>query len=513
MPNAIESIRVKGFRSLADVEINDLPQGATVLIGANGSGKSNLMRLLEMMSWMVDLRRLREYVALHGGADDQLFGGRKTTPGIKAQVDVRTARGRVEYRFALECTTGDQFVFAEEAYRVAKSGKSADLSWERIDDSGYREARVAERTNGSGPGPQAARALVGLFRRCPMYHFHDTSFDSRTKVSWDGADSGRLRGDGANLAPVLSLLEREDKPRFKLICRYIGLAVPVFDRFEIAEEYGKVQLRWRHKDMDKTVGTHMTSDGVLRLFALVTLLNLPPKMLPSVLLLDKPELGLHPVAITLIGAMIDSVAMDRQVNRSHPVAAAGGQLPPRRDRSAGAGERPNDGPQSRRCRVPSVARRILDRRTLAEERAGRPTVIRLARTRNDRTLTMLSPAELVRRIRFGADSTLEFKRVLTAGQKVKSPARNDVADELAAMANARGGLLVLGVDDKTRDVVGVPLDRLEAVQSWLQEVCNDAIEPPITPLITAVELPGSDGSLVAAVCVELERGLFVHRSP
>lgn len=126
---------------------------------------------------------------------------------------------------------------------------------------------------------------------------------------------------------------------------------------------------------------------------------------------------------------------------------------------------------------------------------------------------MLSPGELVRRIRLGEDSTLEFKRVLTAGQKVKNPARNDVADELAAMANARGGLLVLGVDDKTRDVVGVPLDRLGAVETWIREICNDAIDPPITPSITAVELPGSDGSLVAAICVELERGLFVHRSP
>ena len=313
MPNAIESVRVKGFRSLADVEINGLPQGATVLIGANGSGKSNLMRFLEMIGWMVDLRRLREYVARHGGADDQLFGGRRTTPEIKAQVDVRTARGRVEYRFALECTTEDRFVFAEEEYRIAESGNLANVPWERIDDSGYREARVAERTNGNGAGPEAARTLVGLFRRCPIYQFHDTSFDSRMKVSWDAADFGRLRGDGANLAPMLSLLEREDKPRFELICRYIGLAVPVFDRFEIEEEYGKVQLRWKHKDMDKTMGAHMTSDGMLRFFALVTLLNLPPEMLPSVLLLDEPELGLHPAAITLIGAMIDSVAMDRQV--------------------------------------------------------------------------------------------------------------------------------------------------------------------------------------------------------
>lgn len=313
MPNTIESVRVGGFRSLADVEIKGLPQGATVLIGANGSGKSNLMHFLEMIGWMVDLRRLREYVARHGGADDQLFGGRKTTAEMKAQVDVRTADGRVEYRFVLECTPGDRFVFAEEAYRIAKSGKPADAPWERIEDSGYPEARVAERTNGNGPQPEVARALVGLLRRCPIYQFHDTSFDSRMKISWDSTDSGRLRSDGANLASVLSLLEREDKPRFELICRYVSLAVPVFDRFEIKEEYGKVQLRWKQKDMDKTMGAHMTSDGMLRFFALVTLLNLPPEMLPGVLLLDEPELGLHPAAITLIGAMIDSVAMDRQV--------------------------------------------------------------------------------------------------------------------------------------------------------------------------------------------------------
>ena len=313
MPNAIESVRVKGFRSLADVEIKDLPQRATVLIGANGSGKSNLMRFLEMMGWMVDLRRLREYVARHGGADDQLFGGRRTTPKIEAEVDVRTADGRVGYRFALECALGDRFVFAEEAYRIAKSGKPADVPWERIEDSGYPEARIAERTNGNGLQPEVARALVGLLRRCPIYQFHDTSLDSRMKISWDSTDSGRLRGDGANLASVLLLLEREDKPRFELICRYIGLAVPVFDRFEIKEEYGKVQLRWKHKDMDKTMAAHMTSDGMLRFFALATLLNLPPEMLPSVLLLDEPELALHPAAITLIGAMIDSAAMDRQV--------------------------------------------------------------------------------------------------------------------------------------------------------------------------------------------------------
>lgn len=313
MPNTIDSVRIKGFRSLADVEIKGISRGTTVLIGANGSGKSNLLRFLEMMGWMLDLRRLREYVARHGGAADQLFGGRKTTSGIEAQVDVGTADGLVAYRFALERTDRDRFVFENETYRVGKPGEDADTPWGRIDDNGYREARISERTNGDGARPKAARALVELFRRCPIYQFHDTSFDSRMKVSWDATDFGRLRGDGANLASVLSLLEREDKPRFELICQYIGLAVPVFSHFQIEEEYGKVQLRWQHKDMDKTVGAYMTSDGMLRFFALVTLLSLPSEMLPSVLLLDEPELGLHPAAVALIGAMIDTVAMDRQV--------------------------------------------------------------------------------------------------------------------------------------------------------------------------------------------------------
>ncbi|MCY4372645.1 MAG: AAA family ATPase, partial [Spirochaetaceae bacterium] len=98
-----------------------------------------------------------------------------------------------------------------------------------------------------------------------------------------------------------------------LISGHIQRVLPTFDRFQIAERYGKVMLRWKAVGSDKSFGPHLTSDGSLRFFALVTLLNLPGEMLPAVLLLDEPELGLHPAAVALIGGMIKSLAVERQI--------------------------------------------------------------------------------------------------------------------------------------------------------------------------------------------------------
>ena len=112
---------------------------------------------------------------------------------------------------------------------------------------------------------------------------------------------------------MLLRLEREDIERYELICLHISRVLPVFDRFQIEESYGKVSLRWKAKGSDKTFGAHLTSDGSLRFFTLVTLLNLPPEMLPDVLLLDEPELGLHPATIALVAGMIKALAKDRQV--------------------------------------------------------------------------------------------------------------------------------------------------------------------------------------------------------
>ena len=313
-PVTIEYVRIRGFRSLADVELSGLPR-ATILIGANGSGKSNFIRFFEMLSWMLRSRRLGEFVAQHGEADDQLFGGNRTTPRMEAEIRLRTGAGRNDYRFALSHASPDRFFFSEESFRFSRQGLGTEAQWEHL-DSGHREAKiveVAQSTEYQGVNVQTARVIVRLLRNCSFYQFHNTSSSSNFKIKWDAWDSNWLRSDGGNLAAILYKLEQEDVRRYELICRQIGRILPGFDRFAIEESYGKVVLRWKAKWTEKTFGAHLTSDGSLRFFALVTLLNLPPEMLPDVILLDEPELGLHPAAVTLIGGMINSLATERQI--------------------------------------------------------------------------------------------------------------------------------------------------------------------------------------------------------
>ena len=308
----IESVRIRGFRSLADVELSNL-RNANVLIGANGSGKSNFIRFFEMMSWMLRSHRLAEFVALRGGADDQLHGGNRVTPRMEAALALRTEAGRNDYRFALAHAHPDRLVFTEEAFRFS-AGSVTDAPWQYA-PSGGAEAAIVDLAHAAAPGvnPKTARVVVHLLRSCAVHQFHDTSDTSHFKKRWDADDNNYLRTHGGNLAAVLHRLEQEDLQRFELISRHIRRVLPVFDRFQLDDSYGKVSLRWKAAGTGKSFGAHLTSDGSLRFFALVTLLNLPLEMLPNVLLLDEPELGLHPAAVALVGGMIKALAADRQI--------------------------------------------------------------------------------------------------------------------------------------------------------------------------------------------------------
>ena len=311
-PTRIESVSIRGFRSLADFSISEMPN-ASVLIGANGSGKSNFIRFFEMVSWMLRYRGLAEFIERQGGADDQLFGGNRTTPRMEAEISLRTDKGRNDYGFALSYAHPDRFFLGDERFRFSRAGRSAEAPWVELESSHRQAAIVHARHSRLDVNATTASVIVGLLKDCSPFQFHDTSDDSNFKKRWDVEDNNHLHSHSGNLAAMLHRLEQEDSRRYETICRHIDRVLPVFDRFAIEPSYGKVSLRWKAKGTDKTIGAHLTSDGSLRFFALVTLLNLPPEMLPSVVLLDEPELGLHPAAVTLIGGMIKSLAAQRQV--------------------------------------------------------------------------------------------------------------------------------------------------------------------------------------------------------
>ena len=122
-------------------------------------------------------------------------------------------------------------------------------------------------------------------------------------------------------------------------------------------------------------------------------------------------------------------------------------------------------------------------------------------------------SELLEKIRLGEDSFLELKEVRFAGGKIRGPKQNEVADELAAFANSRGGVLLLGVHDRTREVLGIPVDRLDAAEALVRQACEDSMTPPGAPVIERINLPDSAGVEQPVLRVEVPRSLFVHQSP
>lgn len=287
MSITIKSISIHGFRNLANVEALKLTS-LNVLIGGNGTGKSTLLHFFEMLRCVSREDKFHEYVLSNGGGNDQCFMGGQVTPLIRATMVAATERGDYEYDLQLK------YFPAGDRLSVEKS------EWRVLTDAEHAEKLTAAEEN-------------DFLEQLEVFHFHDTSVHSAVNKYWDVADTYCLRPDGGNLAPVLLSLKQKDPLRYKYIVRQIQRVFPTLDDFVLKEEYGKVLLKWKNRYSDKTIGAYLTSDGTLRLFFLMTLLNMAEDRLPSVLMIDEPELGLHPHAVELVAAMIRRVSYSKQV--------------------------------------------------------------------------------------------------------------------------------------------------------------------------------------------------------
>jgi predicted ATPase len=308
----LKTLSIKGFKTIDNVdslEFKDL----NVLIGPNGSGKSNLISFFRMLSQMVTSPgQLQRFVETGGRANSFLHNGSNATREIECQIDVEAQQGLNSYRFRLAYAANDTLLFVEEACRFVKNGTKPG-KWEILAD-GQRESAMS--TSGElKPVPAAIRSMM---RRFVAFQFHNTSEFSRMKKYWPKHDNKYLKEDGGNIAPILYRLQEKYPKNYLIITDILRQILPFFIDFELApDESDNLYLSWREKDSDCIFGAHQASDGMLRAISLVTLLCMPNdetnNMLPSLIVLDEPELGLHPSAVDIIAGLIKSLSRKRQV--------------------------------------------------------------------------------------------------------------------------------------------------------------------------------------------------------
>lgn len=296
-----------GFKSIRDIAEFDL-QPINVLIGANGAGKSNLVAFFRLLGWMVR-ENLQVHIASIGGANSILFDGAQVTPQITSTIQFRTRQGVNEYRTRLFHAAGDTLVFAEEAFRFLPDDFLGEAHWTEL-GAGHRETRLVDL---AAEGHATARFILGLLKRCVVYQFHDTSKTARIRQKWPKEDDRLLKEDGCNLGPVLFRMRESYEKHYRRIVSTIRQIVPFFSDFSLEQDGPAIPLRWVESGTDMVFSAEQASDGMLRAMALVTLLLQPVDDLPAVIILDEPELGLHPYAINVIAGLLKSVSLHRQV--------------------------------------------------------------------------------------------------------------------------------------------------------------------------------------------------------
>ena len=307
----LDYITVRGFKSIASME--ELKPGPlTVLIGPNGSGKTNFLGVFSFLD-AIRHGRLRAYVAKTGGADKVLHFGSQVTEALHIHIAFRNEAPHQHekngYEITLEPSAADKLVPVSEFVRFHDESRHDRPYEDEIHATSMWEAGISM-PDLRGTALSVKQRLAG----CRLYHFHDTSAGSPLKKTAHVNDNRHLRHDGSNLAAFLHLLREKHEHSYRTIVGTVRQVAPFFHDFALEPELEKpdtILLRWEHKGTDAYFDATSLSDGTLRFMALATLFLQPNK--PSVIVLDEPELGLHPSAITLLACLMKKASTDAQV--------------------------------------------------------------------------------------------------------------------------------------------------------------------------------------------------------
>ena len=296
----IKEIKIENFKSIKELTLELNP--INVLIGPNGAGKSNFINFFGLV-FAINDKQLRVYIADKGGANRILHLGSKNSDYLSGNLNFNN---RNAYEFLLRPNVQDSFFFVTELSKYYR--RPTDLGgegWSRSDHgTGHIESNLRDETY---IGHYVKRHLES-FR---VYHFHDTTKNSPLKQTARIEDYLLPRTDGGNLASFLYQLQQVHTLSFNRIEATIKLVAPYFDRFDLMPNGDFIRLKWRQNNTDMYLDASDLSDGTLRFIALCALFLQPNP--PETIIVDEPELGLHPYAINILAGLIKSASEKSQI--------------------------------------------------------------------------------------------------------------------------------------------------------------------------------------------------------
>jgi predicted ATPase len=286
-------LTLKGFKSFKDTGSLRLESGLNVLIGANGSGKSNFIGFFEMLSHMMDTNLgLQNYVASKANrAESFLFRGSAVTPRFEAKLEFALNT----FEFALAASEDGSLFFTKE--KASFNGPYLGLS-NYDKGSGHLESRMLSTAWTAGE-----KFTVETTQKWRVYHFHNTSPKAPMMLPTNAVGSTRLNGDASNIADFLHQMREKNRPYYDRIVSHIRQVAPFFGDFVLEPDSNEqIRLLWKEHGQDTVYFPSQFSDGTIRFACLATLLLQPDP--PATLIIDEPELGLHPQAIMVLAGML-----------------------------------------------------------------------------------------------------------------------------------------------------------------------------------------------------------------
>jgi predicted ATPase len=307
--NTLQQLSIAGFKSIREMDDLEL-KPLNVLIGANGAGKSNLISFFRMLNFAMT-GSLGTYLGDAGYANSLLHFGAQRTPQMSATLRFKTPAGVNSYIFRLAHAAGDKLLFTEESVEWHAEGYATPKKI--LLGMGHLESALNDKQWQDDTTVKIVRRLLGATR---VYQFHNTSATAHLRNKSEVDNNRYLFDNGGNLAAMLFYLKNRHRDIYDTIEDTIRQVAPFFDEWVLEPDKLNprfIGLSWREMGTPTELGAHQLSDGSLRFMALATLLSLPANDLPGIIIIDEPELGLHPTAIQVLAGLLRAASTRAQV--------------------------------------------------------------------------------------------------------------------------------------------------------------------------------------------------------